>query len=374
MWQLRKLFPPHLTIADRARHRDNNFTLIRLIAAYAVLFAHSYGLALGRPGQDAVTRWVKMWWGQSLGELAVTVFFVVSGFLVGGSYLHRNNALTFVEARVLRIFPALFLAVLLSVFVVGWYATTMDKIDYLRSPVIWDYVRHNLWLLGGVKYQLPGVFEGNPRTSAVNGSLWTLPLELRMYIMVLILGVVGILKRQHLFNFLAVALVLVFLAKEKSWLTLPPLYSKHLYLVVAYIVGMFLYVNRKHIPLNVVVLTTVVTVMLVFHDTSLWMPVKIMGLGYVLLFIALHPAVRLPNLDRWGDISYGVYVFAFPIQQLIVKDVTRSPLEVLLYSTLVVVPLSMMSWHFVEKPALRLKGKLPRAISGSIPVLGRKTG
>ena len=364
----------HITIDDRTRHRDNNFTLIRLVAAYAVLFAHSYGLALGRPGQDVVTRWVKIWWGQSLGELAVTVFFVVSGFLVGGSYLHRNNALAFVEARVLRIFPALFLAVVLSVFVVAWYATTMDKIDYLRSSITWDYVRHNLWLLGGVKYQLPGVFEGNPRTSAVNGSLWTLPLELRMYIVVLILGVAGILKRQRLFNFFAVALIIIFLAKEKFWLTLEFPYSKHLYLVVAYVVGMFLYVNRKNIPLNVVTLVGVVAVMWVFHGTSLWVPVKIVGLGYVLLFVALHPAVCLPNLDRLGDISYGVYVFAFPIQQLIVKDVTRSPLEVLFYSTLVVVPLSMMSWNVVEKPALRFKGKLSAVISGAIPLLNRKTG
>jgi len=342
------------------RGRANNFTLIRLIAAYAVLFAHSYGLALGKPGQDMMTRWVKMWWGQSLGELAVTVFFVASGFLVGGSYLHRNNALAFVEARILRIFPALFLAVMLSVFVVGWYATTIDKIDYLRSPITWDYVRHNLLLLGGVKYQLPGVFEANPRTSAVNGSLWTLPLELKMYILVLFLGVLGVLKRRYLFNLFAVVLVVLFIAQTNSWLTIEGPYAKHSYLVIAYVVGMLFYVNRKDIPLNFVVLSVVVVVMWFFYGTAMWMPIKILGLGYILLFIALHPAVRLPNIDRWGDISYGVYVFAFPIQQLIVEDISRSPIEVLVYSTLVVVPLSALSWFLVEKPALRMKGKIFR--------------
>ncbi|WP_456371864.1 acyltransferase family protein [Thiolapillus sp.] len=345
-------------ISDRVRQRNNSFTLIRFLAAYAVLYVHSYGLALGKPGQDVATQWVKSWWGQSLGELAVMIFFVISGFLVGGSYIHRASPVAFAEARLLRIFPALFAAVVLSVFVVGWYATTMGKQDFLFHPQVWSYVGKNLWLLDGIQYRLPGVFEHNPRTAAVNGSLWTLPIELYMYIMVFALGIAGILKKRWAFNLFFVLLLCFVLGLNQGWFNLSHPYMKHHDLVLAYATGVFFYVNREYISLRLSWVVVVLLIMIVLRDSFLWVPVKILGLGYLLMTVALHPSLQLPSMDALGDFSYGVYVYAFPVQQLIVQDVSRSPTQVLILSTMIVLPLAAISWFLLEKPALRLKGRL----------------
>lgn len=332
---------------------------MRLIAAYAVLFAHSYALARGTPGTDPVSRVLRIWWGQGLGTLAVVIFFVISGFLISASYLHRENLFAFAEARFLRIFPALLVCVLFCVFVVGAWVTTIPVLEYLKHPGTWSYVWHNITLFPGVRFRLPGVFQDNPWPGGVNGSLWTLPIELYMYCMVMLIGALGILKHRASFNALALILLVALFALKKGWVPAEGIPIKHTALVMAYLAGVFFYVNREFIPLNMAVLLLVIATLLLFHGTVLWLIVQVFGLTYIVLFIALHPGVKLPNMDRYGDFSYGIYIYAFPVQQLVIKYMTEDPLAVLLYSTLIVFPLAMLSWRFIEKPALELKGRLP---------------
>jgi len=107
------------------------------------------------------------------------------------------------------------------------------------------------------------------------------------------------------------------------------------------------------------VLALIIFAIIMFHGTILWPITQVFGLGYVILYLALHPGIQLPDMDRWGDFSYGLYIYAFPVQQLIIKYFTTEPVEVLIYTTLVTVPLAMVSWRYIEKPALKLKGRLP---------------
>jgi len=349
----------YFTIAERTRCRDNNFTLIRLLAAYAVLFAHSYALATGRSAQDPVTQAIVHWWGQGLGTVAVVIFFIVSGFLVGGSYIHRDNLFAFVEARFLRIFPALAVAVLLCAFVVGAGVTILPLEAYLGHPGTWSFVWHNMTLFDGIHFRLPGVFADNPWPGGVNGSLWTLPIEVYMYCMVLLLGALGILKHRASFNAVAVLLCAGLVAVQQGGLPVEGGMAKYSLLVMAYVAGVFFYVNRAFIPLNMPTLLLVSLFMALLHGSMLWHVAQVFGMAYWVLFLALHPAVRPPEMDRWGDFSYGIYIYAYPVQQLIVKYVTTDPMEVFFYATLVTVPMAILSWNYIEKPSLYWKGKIP---------------
>src|SRR5690606_36414492 len=175
---------PSTTIDAAWRSGRNNFNLIRLVAAWLVIYGHAWAIT-GTPGTDligAVTRF------KFAGGVAVDVFFVVSGFLIAAS-LQRNDARGYLASRALRILPALVACVALSVFVLGPLLTTAP--GYWRDTLTWDY----LWANGSLwasRFFLPGVFGDHPNP-AVNGSLWTLPVEARLYLALLAAGLCGVL-------------------------------------------------------------------------------------------------------------------------------------------------------------------------------------
>lgn len=160
--------------------RDNNLNLLRITAASAVLVAHCFPLALGSGVRDPLE-----WTGLSLGSLAVDVFFIASGFLVSASLLRTRSVIDFLWARALRIFPGLVVMLVLTVSVLGPLFSSLPLLRYLNSGQTYRYLVYNATLLGDIRYELPGVFLQTPFERVVNGSLWTLPFELNMY---LILG------------------------------------------------------------------------------------------------------------------------------------------------------------------------------------------
>ena len=166
-----------MRLSDYARSRDNNFTLLRLLAAFTVVLYHS-GPALGVDGRDLIYDYV----GREVGEMALDMLFVTSGFLVTASLFNRGDLNHFLWARALRLYPALWLMLPVTVFVLGAALTTLPVKDYLTSQTTWEYARKGATIVGGVHWSLPGVFETLPLKGQFNGSLWTLPIEARMYI------------------------------------------------------------------------------------------------------------------------------------------------------------------------------------------------
>lgn len=153
--------------------RENNFDFLRFFAAALVLFAHSYPL-VGRREDEPLTLLTGYEKG---GSIAVGVFFVMSGYLIASSWLASSSPKSFLIKRALRIFPALIVAVLLSAFVIGPLVTQFDLGRYLAADGTWTYLQNILLV---TRYELPGVFTGNLYPDVVNGSLWTLPLEVLM--------------------------------------------------------------------------------------------------------------------------------------------------------------------------------------------------
>lgn len=166
-----------MRLVDLCAGKDNNLNLLRALAALSVLLSHSFALSSGSPATEPLRSLI----GMTPGSIAVDVFFVISGFLVTASICRSQSLIDFVAARFLRIFPGLFVMLVLSVFGLGLAMTTLSPKAYLSSSATYSYFAWCLTLFRGVKYELPGVFEANPYRLAVNGSLWTLPYEVRMY-------------------------------------------------------------------------------------------------------------------------------------------------------------------------------------------------
>ena len=190
-------------LSDHTKNRDNNFNLMRFMAASLVLFSHSY--VLTGAGAEPLSKL-----GLTFGFVAVDVFFITSGFLVTNSLFLRKDVLLFVWSRALRILPGLFVAVMFCVFIIGAIFTTLPIRSYLSHEGTWLFLYNNsMLIIEPLRYELPGVFKGNPYKAAVNGSLWTLPWEVKMYVILAILGVFTYAKKRLLNEKISSMLILL---------------------------------------------------------------------------------------------------------------------------------------------------------------------
>lgn len=335
--------------------QDNNFNLIRVLAAFAVLYSHSYALTDGK----GLTEPFRAALGMSLGGLAVDIFFVVSGFLVCGSLLRRQSVLDFIKGRVYRIFPALIVMVLLTVLLLGPLLTSLSVADYLGHKDAFKYFYKNVTLVGGVTYKLPGVFEANPYPLAVNGSLWTLPEELRMYASLLGLWILLTLLNKRSEKAMRVAVLLV-CAMALVWRCVELMQGNvedpSVRLFSMFFAGAALKVIWRQELLNwrLFGLCSVVLLLSVVDQRFFALAVAVL-LPYCVIFLAYVPSGRVRIYNRLGDYSYGVYLYAFPIQQSIAACIVGVGVwSMVALAAILTLLCSVVSWHAVEKPVLGL--------------------
>lgn len=342
-------------IDDASLARDNNFHLIRLGAALLVLFAHVFHL-LDRAGEEPVGRWLLTMDASLLG---VTMFFVISGFLVARSWDMRASLPAFLIARALRIAPGLWLALAITVFVVGPVFTALPVGQYTSDLRTWSYLLLNIVLRS--QYLLPGVFEANP-LPGVNGSLWTIPLEVVMYVLLAIAGWSGLAcgprhvrERVRASPWLfAVLLVAATLLVAKVAFTGPQYYRLALY----FLLGAVLYRVRRRIGLNPLLAALLMTIAVLgaHHDFGRWLLPA--ALPYSILVVALHPMLRMrPTWLHRHDYSYGTYLYGFPLQQAAIALGVREPVALLALCMPLTLAMAALSWHLVEKRALALKSR-----------------
>ncbi len=337
--------------------RDNNFNLIRFLAATAVLFSHSYALSIGNPNAEPLRASL----GVTLGQIAVDVFFMTSGFLVTASLIARKEVLTFAIARCLRIYPGLIVAIVLTTLVVGWNFTTLAPREFFSSTDTWRYVIKNSTMITGEAHMLPGAFETTPWRHLVNASLWTLPYELGMYCT---LGVLWIVlsalrsNRQLRWGVLCIAVtgLSAQLALHDS------LSSNALRLTALFFVGSSLYTFRDAIPMSGAIFLALSAALLVSALDARWFnAVYLLSMPYLVLFLAYIPGGAVRRFNDFGDCSYGMYIYAWPVQQISAALLPKiEPLPMFAVSFVVTLALAFVSWRLVEKPALSLKGRAPR--------------
>ncbi|TNF36407.1 MAG: acyltransferase [Gammaproteobacteria bacterium] len=337
-----------------AQSHDNNFSLIRVSAAYFVLLAHSFGLLVG---SQAPRVYPVMF---TIGEMAVNLFFAISGFLITQSYVRQGHLMRFMRARMFRLMPALIAAVLLGALVIGPLMTTLPLWDYFRHEEVWRYISKNI-LLTKTMYYLPGVFESNPYDPpAVNGSLWTLRYELKMYAIAALIGCVGALRHRWKFYVFATAFLAWYFAVffRPEWFAGEITAKDEFVRIVIYFFwGAFFQMHARWIPMDwhsgLLVGLALSVVAWLAHGSHFYEFFLSAAATFWLLYAAYVPTGWIRRYNRFGDFSYGTYVYAFPVQQTwIAVFPAITPLGVLALSVPTVAAMAYASWHWLEKPAL----------------------
>lgn len=339
--------------------RANLFDVLRFLAATIVIYSHCFPLS-GR-GDDLFASVS----GLTAGTFGVSLFFVLSGFLITRSYLNTSSIVSYTQARCLRILPGLAFSLIVTAFVIGPLCTSFELRQYLSSPLTFDFLA-NVFLFP-IHYQLPGVFVGNPLSGAVNGSLWSLPVEFLMYGAVLVLGVLGILRSPLLVvcvTMVVVALDCVFFSRPQfaHRVELTVLVGPAVNMAVYFLLGGCFYLYREKIPRD---WRLAVSAALIWWFSFKSPQMRMAGyctLPYLFFYCAALPIKPLRRFARVGDFSYGLYVYAFPVQQAMVQFLgAAQPIERLFGASFVVtLLLAVLSWHIVESPAMKLKSKFRR--------------
>lgn len=326
--------------------RDNNLNLLRFVAASAVLVSHCYPLATGDPDSEPLRSL-----GMSPGTIAVDAFFVISGFLVTGSLLKKADVVAFIRARVLRILPGLAAMLLLCVFLLGPLLTSLSAGEYFAHWQVYKYFLRTTMLLAGVEQALPGLFEANPYASAVNGSLWTMPYEVRMYALLGIMWLsVSLSKRA---GTLFKVLVFASAVGGGAWALSSDFVPFRLFFM--FFTGASFYLLRHMILLNwsLFLLCCVGLLAGVWTSAALFKTLYVVTAPYVVMFLSYAPGGLIRKYNRVGDYSYGIYVYAFPVQQAVAQLVPQvSVAGMLMISGPLTLLLAALSWHLIEHPSL----------------------
>ena len=329
----------------RSRGRDNHFNLIRMCAASGVLISHAYPIALGPEAVQPLFLLL----GKTLGTVCVYVFFAISGFFIAKSFDRGHSHTRFLEARALRLFPALITVLVLTVVFAGLFLTTAPAGVYWAD--VPGYLIRNLTLVS-LDYDLPGVFETVPYGPPINGSLWTLFYEVVCYGGVFLAGLLGLLRKPRLF---ALAFCLVVLACVVT----PhlPVHGKLVALAklaLPFAIGTALYVWRVHVPMHWSLALGLVVLAVLAHGSPVAEVLFVLALSYGVLWLGLAQMPSLLAYNRLGDYSYGIYIYAFPLQQLAASMGAVTPLSNMAVAFPLTLICAVLSWHLVEKPALRL--------------------
>lgn len=344
-----------LFISPKAEARHNNINFIRFLAATSVIFGHM-GYFIDSP--------IPMFWGKDVSGIAVRVFFVLSGYLIFMSFERDPHVLRYLLRRCFRIFPALIVVVLFCALILGAAVTSLPLKEYYANPATLFYVINNITL--HIQYFLPGVFEDNPYPGSVNGSLWTLPIEFSMYIVLMF--ILLCLKKVTSKTYPLVGIALVASALHGCFFidiiqvepTSSLFWIKNAFTLIPYFFWGAVYASSEKamsaLNLQVAFLILIVATPLTdIFPSYLDELVQMVFLPYITLAISFAMPPVFGRMFARNDYSYGLYVWAFPIQQTLVHYLGPTAFGGILGYSLacfaVTMPFAMASWFLVERPA-----------------------
>ncbi len=298
---------------------------------------------------------------KTLGFFGVAVFFILSGWLISVSWMRDPKPGRFLLKRCLRIFPALAVVILGSAFILGPTFTSLSLKEYFSSPLTWTYLLNiPLW----IHHQLPGVFENNPYPQAINGSLWTLPVEFGLYLSVLFAGLLGIFRN---WQFPYLALLTLCALSILGFIPHGSYFETAYECLILFWWGIAFGFERsadiRSAP-KLRSLLFVSLILLAFGLKSIEFPL-LLTIAFALIWLASKTGFGGRAIKRLGDLSYGMYIFAFLVQQSLIAWMGPQALPFWGYFTLsllITFLLSLLSWHLIEKRALLLKPSAKKSV------------
>jgi len=321
--------------------KHNGLNLLRLVFASLVIVNHA-------PRLTGVGDELEVF-NVSFGGLAVGGFFAISGYLITGSRMHLPGR-AFALRRVARIYPAYWLCLIITAF--GLSALMGAKRGGWSFEAAVDYVVYGLAMVGG-KVVVGGTLDGAPMDAHVNASLWTLPVELLCYIGVGVLLAIGFARlRLRLVSIGGLAVVLLLGVASGVGQDSP---SGILSLAASFGSGMALYAWSDRVVLDGRLAVLSAMLFVLSFQTSVTTVLGCLPFAYLCLWLGARCPVLLRGIGARNDISYGVYLYGFPVQQTLTALGVASIGVVghTLVAFLCVVPLAWFSWLTVERPLNR---------------------
>lgn len=349
------------TDSERFMTRHNSFDFLRLLGAFLVFYGHHFALT-GVP--EPIAYRLATFAGVdtnffSLSGLGVYIFFSISGYLITISWQRDPNFFRFAGKRLLRIMPGLIVTVAACALILGPAVSSLSVPEYYGHPGMRFYFSN---LAFYPVYALPGVFADSPHPHAVNGSLWTLPLEFFLYFAIM-LFLVAVKNRLARIVFLVGAVLSVGLIGLffVSTLNAPLVFYgndlRFLFLLAPFFLAgsLIACINSERI-MSVRVAAALLIVFMLLPEPVLKIAAFFI-LPYCVLSLGVASLPVLRRAGRWGDFSYGLYIYAFPMQQLTIHALGAGAhqMTVFILSLAGTLACAVVSWHCVEKPMLALK-------------------
>jgi len=363
-----------MSIEERfANGYTTGFDYLRVLLAVAVLCIHSFAVSYGKEGEVFLFEPPL----RGLITFVLPAFFALSGFLVSASLSRTRNVARFLGLRALRLIPALAVEVTLCALLLGPVFTTLPLARYVADP---EFSSYFLNIVGHVQYLLPGLFRDNPYYHAVNVSLWTIPYELECYIALTVLAVMGLVFRPALLIGVVVLAHLAVIGRDlqrgAAELPMDGALPGRI-LLLSFLVGVLLFICREHIKVTAPRAIAAAVVSFVMLNLPYAPYFAAFPIAYVTVAIGLTRPPKHSFLAS-GDYSYGIYLYAFPVQQTVAHlfPQHREWYFNIALALPITILLAVFSWHAIEKHALKLRsfvaGKSDRAATAKPSIVAQR--
>jgi peptidoglycan/LPS O-acetylase OafA/YrhL len=345
--------------------RPSGFDYLRIILATGVIFFHSFDLTSGH--NVALHDLGGMF--RPIDTLIVPMFFSLSGFLIAGSLERSRTLISFLGLRAIRLVPALLVETVLSALVIGLLFSSLPIEHYLKDREFFTYF---LNVIGDIHYNLPGVFDHNPFPGIVNGQLWTIPFELKCYLTISLIAILGLVRRRQAFLVLVLLLNLgvfahhSFFAAHSRGYQVDESHVQGVILVANFLYGIAFYLFRSSVVWSRWIFLPALVAALILSSLHLafWGDyLAPLPVAYATVYIGLLQPKRLKMVSS-GDYSYGLYLYGFPVQQVVIATFGSGLMHWYFnfpISLAITGLIAIASWHLVETHAARLRPRLFKA-------------
>jgi peptidoglycan/LPS O-acetylase OafA/YrhL len=347
IWWIDKMLSDHLD-PDR-----NSLGLLRLIASLSVVISHSFLIISGDATQEPLGKAM----AYNLSQQAVHVFFVVSGLTLARSWARNPDIVIFARSRLLRIFPGLLGVGLITAFAIGPIISKSSTTSYWSEPDAYLYPIRVLYYFNEAKLPIM-VFEDVPLINDINAPLWTIKYELLAYAIFALLSAYGFIKNPHyglLYIFLLLSLY-YFIDLYEIKLSITLALGSAIRFAICFMLGVQMFHYRRFITTSPLILVVTIPAAVVFYEGTVGELACFMLAASIVIVFGCRRYGAVSSWTTRTDISYGTYLYAWPIQQSLVSAVPSISITALVVlSSGFAMLAATLSWFSIEKPALQLR-------------------
>lgn len=338
---------------------NNNLDLIRIACALFVIYSHSFPISPDGDSNDILYK-ITLQPYISFGGLAVKTFFLISGMLVTNSLMSNGNILGYIRSRFFRVFPAYLTTIIVTALIIGPLISHLSFKNYYSSPETWSYIVKNIKM--NTQYFLPEVFSEN-KTHAVNGSLWTIPFEVKAYFYLLMMYLLTYFTgsfKKYIIAIISLAIIIEPLTPFKGMLIAKSTDPSVYLLYPFFALGCLLSIIKDKINNIGILSLSIISIFIYFIVSSDILKTASFYASGSLILIFIASIKAIVNIKIKYDISYGIYLWAFPVQQFIASGLVTSPYINALIAMIISSFFGYASFRLIESPAMNFNKKLRR--------------